>query len=206
MIASRQESKREQIRAAAARLFLERGFAGTSMDAITAEAGVSKETIYRYYESKAQLFADVLGRLIGGPAQPPAGDAPLVVRNRTDLERLLVNGSRHYLARVMAVEQVALLRVVIAEGNRFPDLVDAFRQTLPASGGAMIRPILEAGQVGGVVPQGLDLRTVGRALAGLLMTFIVRDGLLAADPHPPDREQVEELVSILVRGIAQVER
>ena len=55
--------KQEVIREAAQRLFLSRGFAGTTTDAITSEAGVSKETLYRYYPSKDAIFADVLGRL-----------------------------------------------------------------------------------------------------------------------------------------------
>ena len=47
----------------AQRLFVESGFAGTSMDAIAAAAQVSKPTLYRYYQNKEALFADVLGDL-----------------------------------------------------------------------------------------------------------------------------------------------
>ena len=63
----RQEAKREQIRTAAQQLFLDKGFGETSMDSVTAAAGVSKQTLYRYYETKAVLFADVLGQLIAEP-------------------------------------------------------------------------------------------------------------------------------------------
>src|SRR5438067_11941488 len=60
----RARAKRDQIRAGAQRLFLERGFAGTSTDAIAATAGVSKQTLYAYYPSKEELLADVLRHLI----------------------------------------------------------------------------------------------------------------------------------------------
>src|SRR5512142_87491 len=48
------------IREAAARLFLEKGYQGTSMDEIAAAARISKQTIYTHFESKEQLFADLV--------------------------------------------------------------------------------------------------------------------------------------------------
>jgi AcrR family transcriptional regulator len=88
-VTPRQEAKRKQIRAAARRLFLDRGFAETSMDAVTAAAGVSKQTLYRYYESKSALFGDVLGQLIAEP-RPPATAGPVEIaspRTLADLQR-----------------------------------------------------------------------------------------------------------------------
>ncbi|HEV2659724.1 MAG TPA: helix-turn-helix domain-containing protein, partial [Ktedonobacteraceae bacterium] len=55
---------REQIRAAAQRLFLQHGYLATSTDAILVEAGISsKETLYRHYASKEDLFVDVLSNM-----------------------------------------------------------------------------------------------------------------------------------------------
>src|SRR5437016_13015316 len=60
----RTQQTREQIRVAAHRLFLQHGYLATSTDAILSEAGIaSKETLYRYYASKENLFVDVLGHL-----------------------------------------------------------------------------------------------------------------------------------------------
>src|SRR5262245_8068142 len=60
----RARAKREQILQAARTLFLERGFSGTSTDALAAMAGVSKETLYIYFPSKEALLAAVLEHLI----------------------------------------------------------------------------------------------------------------------------------------------
>src|ERR1700693_4077091 len=58
------QQPRERLRAAAHRLFLQQGYLATSIDAILAEAGISlKETLYRHYASKEELFVDVLGHL-----------------------------------------------------------------------------------------------------------------------------------------------
>jgi len=53
------------------------------MDAVTAAAGVSKQTLYRYYETKATLFADVLGQLIAEPG-PVVNDPPLAKKMLED--------------------------------------------------------------------------------------------------------------------------
>src|SRR5437899_7844893 len=60
---ARMEKKRTQTRTAAKALFLRSGFQGTSTDAIAAEASVSKETLYRYYARKEDLFVDVVRSL-----------------------------------------------------------------------------------------------------------------------------------------------
>ncbi|HSR22905.1 MAG TPA: TetR/AcrR family transcriptional regulator [Candidatus Eisenbacteria bacterium] len=198
---ARQEAKREQIRSAAAALFLGHGFAETSMDAVTEAAGVSKQTLYRYYENKAALFADVLGQLIAEPAGQAAehvdGTAP---RTESQLEALLVSGSERYLARVLEPKQISLLRVVIAEGSRFPELTEAFRSTLPAAG-AFIISALEAGRATGLIADWVDARTAARAFAGLQMMFILRDGLLTTEPRRPERQQLVEMVRLFVHGI-----
>src|SRR5215470_2706712 len=185
--ALRQEAKREQIRAAARRLFLRHGFSETSMDAVTATAGVSKQTLYRYYETKAQLFADVLGELITDPTAragewPPEQPLP---RNGQELEAWLVSFGQAYLVRMMEPDQLSLLRVIIAEGSRFPELVYEWRSSLPGLGVAAFMTQIEACQAAEVVASWVDVRTVGRLFASLLFGFLMRDGLLAPEPKSP---------------------
>ena len=198
----RQEAKRTQIRAAAEAQFLGKGFGETSMDAVTAAAGVSKQTLYRYYATKADLFADVLGQLIAEPG-PLLSPRPTQTRleTRADLMSLLTGLSREYLTRVLEPRQLALLRIVIAEGSRFPELTESFRSTLPAVGGAIFIAALERGRAAGLIADWVDVRTAARAFAGLLMMFILRDGLLAPEPSLPSRQKVAEMVQIFIDGV-----
>ena len=80
-LTARSRAKRDQIRATAQQLFLERGFANTGTNLIAKEAGVSKETLYRYFPSKEELLADCLRHLIADVPEnrlPVAvGEAPL---------------------------------------------------------------------------------------------------------------------------------
>jgi len=84
---SRAQKTREQIRVAAKKLFLEHGYLATSTDAILAEAGIaSKETLYRHYASKEELFVDVLGNLTLEQPRPSSVIAQIPAIN--DLQAL----------------------------------------------------------------------------------------------------------------------
>jgi len=173
------------------------------MDAVTAAAGVSKQTIYRYYETKVQLFADVLTELVARSGPAPTGPvAPLRARTTQELEATLVSICERYLTRVMQPEQLSLLRIVIAEGSRVPDLALSFRSTVPAADVVVVVEVIESGKTDGLVADWVETRAAARALASLLLAFIFRDGLLAAEPEPPNRRQLAEMVHILVSGIA----
>jgi AcrR family transcriptional regulator len=58
----RRPERREQILAAATRAFAESGFAATSLEDVAAEAGISRDSLYRHFESKAELYRAVLQR------------------------------------------------------------------------------------------------------------------------------------------------
>jgi len=60
--AERREETREQVLAAAARIFAKRGFHGTSLDAIAEEAGFSRGAVYYNFADKEELFLDLLDR------------------------------------------------------------------------------------------------------------------------------------------------
>ncbi|MFG1201942.1 MULTISPECIES: TetR/AcrR family transcriptional regulator [Xanthobacter] len=111
-----------RIRAAARRLFLERGYEGTSMDAVAAAAPVSKRTLYQHFPGKAELFAAVIddawSHFTRAPMLPgdTAGDPRAVLR--AYVGRLTEHWERP--------DVVPLLRLVIAEAPRFPELSQAY--------------------------------------------------------------------------------
>src|SRR5262249_47453275 len=124
----RVQRTREQIRAAAHRLFLRHGYLATSTDAIMAEAGIaSKETLYRHYASKEELFVDVLGQLT--LEQPGLSSRLSEIPAPHDLQSLrqaLSTLSREILSIMIQPEYLALLRIIIAETPRFPQLGQLF--------------------------------------------------------------------------------
>jgi AcrR family transcriptional regulator len=67
--AERREETREQVLAAAARVFAKRGFHGTSLEAIADEAGFSRGAVYYNFADKEELFLELLDRRCAERAQ-----------------------------------------------------------------------------------------------------------------------------------------
>jgi AcrR family transcriptional regulator len=109
--------KRDVILKTALAAFLEDGYAGSSVNRIAENAGVSIKTLYRHFDNKDDLFVAVIQTACEakqGVDEPPWLDLP-------PLEGLTQAGSEH-LAFVLSAEQVALYRVVTGEAQRFPEL------------------------------------------------------------------------------------
>ncbi|HEX6819010.1 MAG TPA: helix-turn-helix domain-containing protein, partial [Ktedonobacterales bacterium] len=122
----RADAKRQQIRAGAQRLFLKLGYERASMDAIAAEARVSKQTLYRYYQAKGALFVDILRQMTVGSflRDVPALVEGLPLTSQADLEGALVAFTTGASESLLAPAYVAMLRVLIAEAPRFPELAE----------------------------------------------------------------------------------
>ncbi|MGE4372025.1 MAG: TetR/AcrR family transcriptional regulator [Xanthobacter sp.] len=111
-----------RIRRAARILFLEKGYGATSMDAVAAAAPVSKRTLYHHFPGKAALFAAVIAE-----AWSHLTSAPLLTESGGQTPRAVLEG---FVARLEAhwaqPDVIPLLRLVIAETPRFPELSEAF--------------------------------------------------------------------------------
>ncbi len=202
----RAQAKRNAIHAAAQGLFLRNGFAGTSMDAIALAANVSKQTLYRYYQNKEALFVAVLEQLaldhLAEPALLAVRDTPM--GSRVMLEQALILWAQQSITHILQPAYVGLLRLLIAELPRFPQLGARFFQAVPQQGGAFLRALLESARSHGVIAVD-DLEAAIRLLAGSLLTYVFSHGLLAADgvQQPPSAEQIAAIVQLALHGIAE---
>jgi len=125
--AMRASTKPDAIRSAALRLFLGSGLRRTSMDAIAAEANVTKQTIYRYYGSKEQLFVEVLGGMAAGARTDVLEVMPSAPVTRDQLEKILLTTAQRILDRILDPKYLDLVRILIAEARDFPELARMFR-------------------------------------------------------------------------------
>jgi len=197
--------KRDQIRAAAQRLFLQHGYAGASMDAIAAEADVAKQTLYRYYPSKEILFTDILRQLLTAqlPAALALDVAHVPLASRADLEAALLAFARASVANALQPASLALLRVIVAEMPRVPHLAALVRAAVAERGGVTVRGLLERAQQEGLVtvPDG---EVAARLFVGGVLTYIMSDGLFApvGEPRPPAPERIAAMVQLFLRAVA----
>jgi TetR/AcrR family transcriptional repressor of mexJK operon len=107
--------KREAILAAARRQFLAHGYGGTSMEAIADAAGVSIMTLYRHAETKDELFEAVIS-IACDPEEE------LTDLSAMSLRDILIGSAAAFQEKLLGAETMALLRAVISEQDRFPDL------------------------------------------------------------------------------------
>lgn len=187
----------------ARRLFLERGFDGTTTDAITGQAGVSKETLYRWYRGKEELLVAVMREMTFEQVLAPDSFPLPQVRTREDLEASLVRLAGAALERLMEPDYLALCRLAFAESGRRPQLVELFRRSVPEAGARVLTGFLADARERGLLRRDLDVTVAARLLVGPLLTWALTDGLMAAEaPARPPREALAEVVRLFLDGTA----
>jgi AcrR family transcriptional regulator len=122
---------------AATQLFLKVGYEQTSIDAILLESGGSKSTLYAYFPTKEDLFRAVIDKVVdndAGPALEIVGNAHLALVQFAVRRQRIVMSARHR----------AVLGLVIAERDRFPDLARIYLDRGPAKSYRVLATYLEA--------------------------------------------------------------
>jgi AcrR family transcriptional regulator len=120
------EDRRRSILAAAWKVFLERGYANASIDAVVELAGGSKATVYQQFGSKEGL----LGALVTEGAEELAHlvhELPL----DGELDQSLRAFGHGYLNLIMRPDRLALFRLTVGECGRVPEIGDVFYRTGP---------------------------------------------------------------------------
>ncbi|HTV87957.1 MAG TPA: TetR/AcrR family transcriptional regulator [Stellaceae bacterium] len=143
----------DRILDAATMLFLDDGFEATSIEAVAKRAGISKRTFYHRFRSKEELFEAVVRQLIER-WMPPFDGALL---EAADLAEALRRIATHMLDVALTPQALALHRIMIAEGDRFPGLARILHDLGQAAGVARLSHDLEqrvaAGEIGPIDTQ-----------------------------------------------------
>ena len=198
----RTQQTRERLRAAAYRLFLQQGYLATSIDTILAEAGVSsKETLYRHYANKEALFVDVLSHLT---MEQPGFSEKLAAlpspRDLSSLHRALTQLSREILSMMRQPGYLPLVRMIIAEAPRFPQLGTLFFSTVTQRGLAIITALLQAAREQEIIAD-MDFDAVTHTLLGGLLTYVLTSLVLGEEEQPPALDRADAVVEVIMRAL-----
>src|ERR1700688_4716183 len=139
--ASRAAERREAIIDAALDEFIARGYAATRLDDVAKRAGVAKGTIYLHFKDKEALFQELIRTalvpLIGRLASPPPAGGSV----RAALEGF----AQTFAQEVVATRRGDIVRLIIAEGARFPGVADFYYREVVARGMAGMGALIELG-------------------------------------------------------------
>jgi TetR/AcrR family transcriptional repressor of mexJK operon len=108
------------------------------------------------------------------------------------------------IVSLMQPDYLALIRVVIAETPRLPQLGSLFRSAVPERVLENVSTTLESAQTNGVIAA-VDADAASRMFVGTLLTYAILDGLLVGDgpPRPPAPERVEAVVDLYMKAIGK---
>jgi AcrR family transcriptional regulator len=166
--------KQETILQGAVRVFLQRGYAGTSMDRVASEAGVSKQTIRRF---QAVFHTATLQ---GEP------------------EVLLRQFAETYLNKIVDEEYVALFRVIFAESLRFPELAKLYGRTVIQQGQHLVSDYFRRHPELGFT----DPEAIAQIFVGALVSYVIAQEIFyGKETIPLSRDRLIE--SLLTLTLSQ---
>ena len=120
--------KQHQILRGAASVFAQDGYEGASMSRIAACAGVSKGTLYNYFDSKAELFA----AWVGGECEAKLAHIFDIADPDGDPAAALRAIGERMLQMLMSETGLTIYRLTVAEAAKFPELARAFFDAGPS--------------------------------------------------------------------------
>ena len=141
------EGRPQEILAAAFEEFAANGYAAARLEDVAKRGGIAKGTIYLYFKDKEGLFRAVVRSMI----QPVFEQlAPFVAAFPGSAEELLCELlARHYAHVVNNEKARAILRLLIAESGKFPQLADIFHREIIGPGVSAMRQVLAKGEASG---------------------------------------------------------
>jgi AcrR family transcriptional regulator len=171
-------AKRRQIIEGAREAFLEQGFDAASMNDIARAAGVSKGTLYVYFQNKEQLFQEICSE----ECQSQAESLFNFDTDDSDVEATLTRIGIDFVSLICRPEKASSARTVIAIAERMPEIGRTYYETGPARGIALLSNYLVAAQL------------IEALLAPLFKPILFNFG------KPPTEDRIRYVVGIAVRA------
>lgn len=176
----RASRKRREIRQAAIGEFLRKGYVGTSMDDVAAAARVSKQTVYKHFGSKEELFVAIIEATVGevmNEVFERVGPSP---DHHGDLAQELLTMGRRLIVLIMQPELLALRRLVTGEASRFPQLGEVWWRGGPARLMAGLTTLLQQADKNGKLAIE-DPHLAAQQLQWLILSIPLNKAMLCPD-------------------------
>ena len=176
--AERAAERRQAIIEAALDEFISRGFTATRLDDVAKRAGVAKGTIYLHFKDKESMFEELIRTalvpLIGRMTAPP----PIGGSVRDAIEGFAEN----FIREVATTRRGDIVRLIVAEGPRFPAVADFYYREVVSKGIAGMRAMIELGIARGEI-QNKNLARFPQILVAPVLINVIWQSLFSK--HAP---------------------
>lgn len=138
----RKQERPQEITDAAFSVFSEKGYASARVDDVAKRAGVSKGLLYLYFRTKEELFKAVIKNVVIRRV-----DALVLAVEETNLssEDFLRGPLLDFMKRVPGSPIAVVIRLLVSEGHKHPDLVDYYWDNVVSKGLEAISSFIERG-------------------------------------------------------------
>lgn len=176
--ALRAAERRDAIVEAAMEEFIARGFAATRLDDIAKRAGVAKGTIYLHFKDKESMFEELV-RTVIVPVVAKLTALPPPTGSVRDLVEVFAS---NFLKEIIGTRRGDLVRLIVAEGARFPAVAEFYYREVVSRGMAGMRALIELGIARGEIRE-KDLARYPQILVAPAMIAVIWQSLF--ERHAP---------------------
>ena len=138
----RKTARPGEIIEAATACFIEAGYGGTKLEDVARKAGIAKGTVYLYFDTKQDLFEAVIRAQVGAVVQDIAD---LLRSFDGPSEQLLRLAIRRAYDTFAVSDARYIMRIIIGEGQQFPELRKLYYDTSIKQGTETLRIVLQRG-------------------------------------------------------------
>ena len=198
----RKEARPGELIQAALELFVEKGFAATRSEEVAARAGVSKGTLFLYFQSKEDLLRAVITENLAGRFPEWNEEFEVFEGSTADMLR---HCTKVWWERVGATPVAGLAKLMLSEGNNFPELAAFYQREVLQPGNALIRRILRRGiDSGEFLPVDVD-HAIYAVIAPMVFLFLTRHSATWVDHDVPidPLRYVSMQTEIVIRGLSR---
>ncbi|MGQ9367475.1 TetR/AcrR family transcriptional regulator [Azospirillum sp. ST 5-10] len=180
-VGPRGRARRQALLEAAGRLFIEKGFEKTTLSDIIERAGGSRATLYEQFGDKEGLFRAMM---VENSARILEGMAAAQADERAPPEEALTKFALYFVQALLDDETTAIVRILVAEGGRIPDIAESFFRVGPEPAVRRLADYLErAGAAGALRIE--DPPVAARVFIGMVIgDLTLRRLILPRHPLP----------------------
>lgn len=179
----RKEARPAEIIEAAMDVFVEHGFAAAKLDDVAKRAGIAKGTLYRYYDTKEDLFRAVVQHAVAANLQAIEEAAKAFQGSLSELVPILLMRAAE---RVGDSRVPALARLVIGESRVFPDLARIWHDNVVARLLTLLTGLIAQAQARGEARAG-DPKAYAFSIVGpMVMALLFHEVFGSDSPHAPN--------------------